>query len=59
MRSIFFSSAGYSVSGMLINVVIAGVVNLVFTLIALRVVDHLMKKKTIDTRHLGSRDGYG
>jgi sugar porter (SP) family MFS transporter len=40
-----FTSAGYSVSGMLLNVVITGVVNLVFTLIAMRVVDSWGRRK--------------
>ena len=39
-----FSSAGYSVSGMLLNVVISGGVNLVFTLIALTLVDKIGRK---------------
>lgn len=40
-----FTSAGYSVSGMLLNVVITGIVNLVFTLIAMRVVDSWGRRK--------------
>lgn len=40
-----FTSAGYSVSGMLFNVVITGIVNLVFTLIAMRVVDSWGRRK--------------
>jgi len=40
-----FTSAGYSVSGMLFNVVITGMVNLVFTLIAMRVVDSWGRRK--------------
>lgn len=40
-----FISAGYSVSEMLLNVVITGSVNLVFTLVAMRIVDSLGRRK--------------
>lgn len=40
-----FTSAGYSVSDMLLNVVITGVVNLIFTLIAMRMVDNWGRRK--------------
>lgn len=42
-----FSSAGYSVSGMLLNVVITGVVNLLFTLLAMSLVDKIGRKKLL------------
>ncbi len=40
-----FSAAGYSVSDMLFNVMITGSVNLVFTLVALSLVDKIGRKK--------------
>ncbi|MEE4116514.1 MAG: sugar porter family MFS transporter [Marinilabiliaceae bacterium] len=40
-----FTSAGYSVGDMLFNIVITGTVNLVFTLIAMRMVDSLGRRK--------------
>ncbi len=40
-----FTSAGYSVSDMLLNIVITGTVNLVFTLIAMRMVDSWGRRK--------------
>lgn len=40
-----FTSAGYSVSDMLFNIVITGTVNLVFTLLAMRMVDSLGRRK--------------
>ena len=40
-----FSSAGYSVSDILFNIVITGTVNLVFTLLAMRVVDQWGRRK--------------
>jgi sugar porter (SP) family MFS transporter len=40
-----FSTAGYGVSDILFNIVITGVVNLVFTLIALRAVDRWGRRK--------------
>ncbi|UZR96859.1 sugar porter family MFS transporter [Chondrinema litorale] len=42
-----FTSAGYSVSDMLFNIVITGSVNLAFTLIAMRVVDQLGRRKLL------------
>jgi sugar porter (SP) family MFS transporter len=40
-----FTSAGYSVGDMLFNIVITGTVNLVFTLLAMRMVDSLGRRK--------------
>lgn len=40
-----FVAAGYSVGDMLFNIVITGAVNLIFTLIAMRVVDSLGRRK--------------
>jgi sugar porter (SP) family MFS transporter len=40
-----FTSAGYSVSDMLLNIVITGTVNLVFTLVAMRMVDSWGRRK--------------
>jgi len=40
-----FTAAGYSVSDMLFNIVITGTVNLVFTLVAMRVVDSWGRRK--------------
>jgi len=40
-----FSAAGYSVSDMLFNVMITGSVNLIFTLVALSLVDKIGRKK--------------
>ncbi|MBI9063261.1 MAG: sugar porter family MFS transporter, partial [Marinilabiliaceae bacterium] len=40
-----FSSAGYSVGDMLFNIVITGTVNLVFTLLAMRMVDSWGRRK--------------
>lgn len=40
-----FTSAGYSVSDMLFNIVITGAVNLVFTLVAMRMVDSWGRRK--------------
>ena len=39
-----FTAAGYGVSGVLFNIVITGTVNLIFTLIAIRLVDRLGRK---------------
>ncbi len=39
-----FTAAGYGVSGVLFNIVITGTVNLVFTLVALRLVDRLGRR---------------
>ncbi len=40
-----FTSAGYSVSDMLLNIVITGSVNLVFTLVAMRMIDSWGRRK--------------
>ncbi len=40
-----FVAAGYSVGDMLFNIVITGAVNLIFTLVAMRVVDSLGRRK--------------
>jgi sugar porter (SP) family MFS transporter len=40
-----FTSAGYSVSDMLLNIVITGSVNLIFTLVAMRIVDFWGRRK--------------
>lgn len=40
-----FTSAGYSVSEMLLNIVITGMVNLIFTLVAMRMVDSWGRRK--------------
>jgi sugar porter (SP) family MFS transporter len=40
-----FTSAGYSVSDMLFNIVITGAVNLIFTLVAMRMVDSWGRRK--------------
>ncbi len=40
-----FTSAGYSVGEMLFNIVITGAVNLIFTLLAMRMVDSLGRRK--------------
>lgn len=40
-----FAAAGYSVGDMLFNIVITGSVNLIFTLVAMRTVDSLGRKK--------------
>ena len=40
-----FVAAGYSVGDMLFNIVITGTVNLIFTLVAMRVVDSLGRRK--------------
>ncbi len=40
-----FSAAGYSVGDMLFNIVITGVVNLVFTILAMQTVDKLGRRK--------------
>lgn len=40
-----FTSAGYSVGDMLFNIVITGAVNLIFTLVAIRVVDNWGRRK--------------
>jgi sugar porter (SP) family MFS transporter len=40
-----FTSAGYSVGEMLFNVVITGAINFIFTLVAMRMVDHWGRRK--------------
>lgn len=40
-----FTAAGYSVGDMLLNIVITGIVNLVFTLLAMQTVDRLGRRK--------------
>jgi sugar porter (SP) family MFS transporter len=40
-----FTSAGYSVSDMLLNIVVTGSVNLVFTLLAMRIIDKWGRRK--------------
>ena len=42
-----FTSAGYSVGDMLFNIVITGIVNLVFTLVAMQTVDRWGRKKLL------------
>lgn len=48
-----FTSAGYSVSDMLLNIVITGTVNLIFTLIAMRMVDSWGRRKMMLLGSLG------
>jgi sugar porter (SP) family MFS transporter len=48
-----FTSAGYSVGDMLFNIVITGVVNLVFTLVAMQTVDHWGRRKLMLLGSLG------
>lgn len=48
-----FTSAGYSVTDMLFNIVITGTVNLVFTLLAMRMVDSWGRKKLLLLGSLG------
>lgn len=48
-----FTSAGYSVSDMLFNVVITGSVNLIFTLIAMKIVDKVGRKKLMIAGSIG------
>ena len=40
-----FSSAGYSVSDILFNIVVTGTVNLIFTLVAMKVVDNWGRRR--------------
>lgn len=42
-----FTSAGYTVTDMLFNIVITGVVNLIFTLVAMKTVDNWGRKKLL------------
>lgn len=39
-----FSAAGYKISGILFNIVVTGVVNLIFTFVAIRAVDRIGRK---------------
>ena len=48
-----FTSAGYSLNDMLFNIVITGTVNLIFTLLAMRVVDSWGRRKLLLTGSLG------
>ncbi len=48
-----FTSAGFGISASLLNIVATGVVNLVFTLVALRTVDHWGRKKLMLTGAAG------
>ncbi len=48
-----FVSAGYSVGDMLFNIIITGSVNLVFTLVAMRVVDSWGRRKLMLTGSVG------
>ncbi len=48
-----FTSAGYSVGDMLFNIVITGVVNLVFTLVAMQTVDRWGRRKLMLLGSLG------
>ena len=40
-----FTSAGYTISDMLFNIVVTGAVNLIFTLVAMKTVDNIGRKK--------------
>ncbi|WP_299580406.1 sugar porter family MFS transporter [uncultured Sunxiuqinia sp.] len=48
-----FTSAGYSLNDMLFNIVVTGTVNLLFTLLAMRVVDSWGRRKLLLTGSLG------
>ena len=48
-----FSAAGYEVTDILFNIVITGIVNLVFTFIAIRTVDRWGRKRLMITGSLG------
>ncbi len=48
-----FTSAGYSLNDMLFNIVITGTVNLIFTLLAMRVVDSWGRRKLLLTGSFG------
>lgn len=48
-----FTEAGYGVSGMLFNVVITGIVNLVFTFVAIYTVDRLGRRKLMLSGAIG------
>jgi len=48
-----FSAAGYEVTDILFNIVITGIVNLVFTFVAIRMVDRWGRKRLMITGSLG------
>jgi MFS transporter, SP family, arabinose:H+ symporter len=54
-----FTAAGYGVSGVLFNIVITGTVNLIFTLIALRLVDRLGRKPLMMAGFAGLAVSFG
>lgn len=54
-----FSAAGYEVSDILFNIVITGVVNLAFTLVAIRTVDRWGRRRLMLTGSLGLALLYG
>ena len=54
-----FSQAGYGVSDILFNIVLTGAVNLVFTLVAIRLVDRLGRKPLMTTGSAGLAAAFG
>jgi sugar porter (SP) family MFS transporter len=54
-----FTAAGYGVSGVLFNIVITGAVNLVFTQIAIRLVDRLGRKPLMTAGAAGLAVSFG
>jgi MFS family permease len=54
-----FSAAGYGVSAILFNIVITGTVNLIFTLIAIRLVDRLGRKPLMTAGSAGLAVTFG
>ena len=54
-----FSAAGYGVSDILFNIVITGTVNLIFTLIAIRLVDRLGRKPLMIAGSAGLAVSFG
>ena len=54
-----FSAAGYGVSDILFNIVITGAVNLIFTLIAIRLVDRLGRKPLMMAGSAGLAVAFG
>jgi SP family arabinose:H+ symporter-like MFS transporter len=54
-----FSAAGYGVSDILFNIVITGTVNLIFTLIAIRLVDRLGRKPLMTAGSAGLAVTFG
>lgn len=54
-----FTAAGYGVSGVLFNIVITGTVNLIFTLIAIRLVDRLGRKPLMMVGSAGLAVAFG